>query len=73
MPVMDPVKCIQKLKTLDSDLPIVVSSGHPSRRKVVRAVKEGACCFIEKPYGLNKLAWAMHEGLKGQQCLDKYS
>ena len=64
MPTMDAAICIQKLKTLNCDLPIVVCSGYQSRRKVLRAIREGACCFIEKPYGLNKLAWAMHEGLK---------
>jgi two-component system response regulator FixJ len=50
MPGMDGVQLIQKLKSNDCALPIIVVTGHADVALAVQAMKAGAAEFVEKPF-----------------------
>ena len=49
LPGMNGLDALEKLRTLDSELPILMISGHASVGEAVRAVQSGATDFFEKP------------------------
>lgn len=55
MPKMDGMDVIEKIQVLNSDLPVVMISGHGNIDTAVEAVKKGAFDFIQKPPDLNRL------------------
>ncbi len=50
MPGMDGVQLIQRLKAMNSRLPVIIVTGHADVTVAVQAMKAGASDFIEKPY-----------------------
>ena len=55
MPKMDGMEAIERIQALNSDLPVVMISGHGNIDTAVEAVKKGAFDFIQKPPDLNRL------------------
>jgi two-component system, NtrC family, nitrogen regulation response regulator NtrX len=55
MSVMDGIATLQKMKELNSEIPIIVMSGHGTIETAVKATKLGAFDFIEKPLSLDKI------------------
>ncbi len=55
MPKMDGMEVIEKVQTLQPDLPVVMISGHGNIDTAVESVKKGAFDFISKPPDLNRL------------------
>lgn len=55
MPKMDGMEVIEKIQTLQPDLPVVMISGHGNIDTAVESVKKGAFDFIQKPPDLNRL------------------
>jgi len=49
MPGMDGIETLRRIKELDPGLPVVMMSGHATISTAIRATKEGASDFIEKP------------------------
>lgn len=56
MPVMDGEEALRRIRQIDPDVPVLVSSGYSREGKVDELLRNGACGFIEKPYDLAKLA-----------------
>lgn len=50
MPGIDGLELQQRLKTAESNLPIIFITGHGDIQMAVRAIKDGASDFIEKPF-----------------------
>jgi two-component system C4-dicarboxylate transport response regulator DctD len=50
MPEMDGMEFLERLTTLDSDLPVVLISAHGDVQMAVEAMRQGAYDFIEKPF-----------------------
>ncbi|HBR96914.1 MAG TPA: DNA-binding response regulator [Gammaproteobacteria bacterium] len=50
MPDMDGLAFLRKAATVDADIPVVLITGHGHVRMAVRAIREGAYDFIEKPF-----------------------
>lgn len=50
MPKMTGLQLQQKVATLDNDLPIVLVTGHGDVSMAVKAIRDGAYDFIEKPF-----------------------
>lgn len=50
MPGMDGLTLMARIREMDPDLPVIVITGHGDISSAVRAMREGAFDFIEKPY-----------------------
>ncbi len=55
MPEMDGIEVLEQIGNLNSDVQVVMISGHGNVDTAVKAVKMGAFDFIEKPLDLNRL------------------
>jgi DNA-binding NtrC family response regulator len=55
MPKLDGMEFLQKAAEHNSDVPIIMISGHGTIETAVEAVKKGAYDFIQKPPDLNRL------------------
>src|ERR671910_2020157 len=49
MPGMDGLEALQRIRTVNETLPVVIISGHGTVSTAVEATKAGALDFIEKP------------------------
>ncbi len=56
MPKMDGLETLRALKSLDSDLPVIIITAHSDVSGAVNAIKIGAYDFIVKPPDLDTLA-----------------
>ena len=55
MPGMDGIELLEKMGSINGDVPVVMISGHGNIDTAVEAIKKGAFDFIEKPLDLNRL------------------
>lgn len=55
MPKMDGMEVLERLNALNSDVPVIMISGHGDIETAVEAVKKGAFDYISKPLDLNRL------------------
>ncbi|HEY0060304.1 MAG TPA: sigma-54 dependent transcriptional regulator, partial [Flavisolibacter sp.] len=55
MPKLDGIEFLQKATEFNSDVPVIMISGHGNIETAVEAVKKGAYDFIQKPPDLNRL------------------
>lgn len=55
MPKIDGLEFLQKAVEVNSDVPVIMISGHGNIETAVEAVKKGAYDFIQKPPDLNRL------------------
>ncbi len=56
MPGMDGMTLLGKVHEIDSDMPVILVTGHGDVQLAVRAMREGAYDFIEKPFDAQHLA-----------------
>ncbi|NVN90692.1 MAG: sigma-54-dependent Fis family transcriptional regulator [Desulfuromonadales bacterium] len=66
MPGLDGLETLEKLKTLFSNLTVIMISGHGTIETAVRSTKLGAFDFIEKPLSLDKVLITVSNAL--QMC-----
>ena len=55
MPGLDGLEVLQKIKTMDQSISVLMMSGHGTIETAVRATKLGAYDFIEKPLSIDRL------------------
>lgn len=53
---MDGLTLMNRLHELDRDIPVILITGHGDVQLAVRAMREGAYDFVEKPFVANQLA-----------------
>jgi CheY-like chemotaxis protein len=56
MPVMDGSECFYKLKSINPQLPIVISTGYSDETQTDPLLSKGAAGLLPKPYDLAKMA-----------------
>lgn len=56
MPGMDGLTLMNRLHAIDRDVPVILVTGHGDVQLAVRAMREGAYDFIEKPFASSQLA-----------------
>lgn len=56
MPGMDGMTLMGKVRDIDPDIPVILATGHGDVQLAVRAMREGAYDFIEKPFATQHLA-----------------
>src|SRR5512136_1441133 len=67
LPKMDGLETLERVRTADADLPVVVISGHGNIETAVRAVRMGARDFVEKPLSLEKTLLVVKNALRQQR------
>src|SRR2546425_13088685 len=55
MPGMDGLEVLDRLRSMNEALPVLVISGHGSIGTAVEATKKGAFDFIEKPFASDRI------------------
>jgi DNA-binding NarL/FixJ family response regulator len=71
LPDMSGIECTIKLKTILPELQIVVLTGYPDSRNVLRALMQGASGFLIKPVTTRELLDAIADVLKGEFALSR--
>jgi len=56
MPKMSGDELFYKLREIDNSIPVLIASGYSSEGRAQALVKDGACGFIQKPFGIEELA-----------------
>ncbi len=60
---MDGIEALEKIKLENSDLPVIMISGHGNIETAVQTTRLGAFDFIEKPLSYDKIVLAINQGL----------
>ncbi len=55
MPGMDGIETLQRLREIDSEVPIYIMSGHGTIETAVKVTKLGATDFLEKPLAIDRI------------------
>ncbi|MBS1744269.1 MAG: sigma-54-dependent Fis family transcriptional regulator [Bacteroidetes bacterium] len=71
MPKLDGIEFLEKVKTINSDVPIIMISGHGNIDTAVEAVKKGAFDFISKPPDLNRLLITLRNAVEKQNLVSE--
>lgn len=61
---MDGLELLQQFRELNSDVPVVMISGHGTIETAVESVKKGAYDFIQKPLDLNRLLLTIRNAIE---------
>ena len=69
MPGMDGMALLAKLKALDPDLPVILITGHGDVAMAVKAVKEGAYDFLQKPVDEETLLGALARAVERKRLM----
>ncbi len=56
MPGMDGLSLMNRIHEIDRDIPVILITGHGDVQLAVRAMREGAYDFVEKPFSAPQLA-----------------
>jgi two-component system C4-dicarboxylate transport response regulator DctD len=56
MPGMDGMTLMGRIREIDADIPVILTTGHGDVQLAVKAMREGAYDFIEKPFDTQTLA-----------------
>ena len=67
MPGISGLETYQKLKELNPDIRVLMTSGYTNDTRVQRALAIGANAFIKKPFSLTRLSEKMNEVCSGTQ------
>jgi signal transduction histidine kinase/CheY-like chemotaxis protein len=69
MPVMDGTECFYKLRDIDPQLPIIISSGFADEAHTERLIADGASGLLPKPYDMNQMVELIQSpGPRGRQA-----
>lgn len=63
------ISILEKIKKLNSYIPVVIISGHGNIDVAVSAIKKGAYDFIEKPFQLDRLLLTVNRAIESSNLL----
>ncbi|MDO9416667.1 sigma-54-dependent transcriptional regulator [Pararhizobium sp.] len=63
MPGMDGMTLLHRIREIDSEVPVILVTGHGDVRLAVKAMHEGAYDFLEKPFAIQNLAGIIRRAL----------
>ena len=64
LPNMDGLQFLLEVQKIDQDLPVILITGHGDISIAVKAMRDGAYDFIEKPYSAERLVKTVLRGLE---------
>ena len=68
---LDGIELLKEFKDLDSNIPIIVISGHGTVDLAVKSIKNGAYDFLEKPFNSDKLIILAKRAIESSQLLSE--
>jgi len=71
LPGMDGLETLSRIRAFDTELPVIVISGHGSIETAVKAVRSGAQDFVEKPLSLEKTLLVVRNTLRQRRLEDE--
>src|ERR687883_447624 len=71
MPGMDGIEVLERLRSMNDALPVIVVSGHGTISTAVEATKKGAFDFIEKPFASDRVLVSLRNALDQRQLRDE--
>ena len=71
MPGMDGIDVLERLRSMNEALPVIVVSGHGTISTAVEATKKGAFDFIEKPFASDRVLVSLRNALDQRQLRDE--
>jgi two-component system C4-dicarboxylate transport response regulator DctD len=63
MPGMDGMTLMGRIREIDADIPVILTTGHGDVQLAVKAMREGAYDFIEKPFAAENLTTVVTRAL----------
>ncbi len=63
MPKLNGYDCYVKLKKVNPDIKVIICSGYSINGGVSKIIKKGALGFIQKPFDINELSYAVYEAM----------
>jgi CheY-like chemotaxis protein len=64
MPRMDGKEAFRRMKELDPNVRVILSSGYNEQEAIQQFIGRGLAGFIQKPYQLKTLLEALHKALR---------
>ncbi|HEX6706528.1 MAG TPA: sigma-54 dependent transcriptional regulator [Albitalea sp.] len=64
LPDMDGLEVLAQCRAFDPELPVAVMTGHADIDTAVRAIREGAYDFVEKPFGRDRLVTLVQRAVR---------
>ncbi len=71
MPKIDGMEVLERLLTLNQEIPLVMITGHGNVETAVEAIKKGAFDFIEKPLDLNRVLITIRNAINRNSLLNE--
>jgi UDP-3-O-acyl N-acetylglucosamine deacetylase len=71
LPGIDGLETLRKILAIDPLQIVIMISGHGNISTAVKALKEGAYDFLEKPLSLDKVIFVLKRGLEYRKVLDE--
>ena len=71
MPKLDGMEALERIQAMQSDLPVIMISGHGDINTAVEAVKKGAFDFIQKPTDLNRLLITIRNAMDKSSLIEE--
>jgi len=71
LPEMNGIDVLEKIKTQDKNIQVIMITGHGSVESAVRATKLGAFNFLEKPLSLEKVVLTAKNALRQKRLVEE--
>ncbi len=68
MPRMNGIELLEKIRAIDKEIPVILTTGYAELNMAVDAVNKGAFEFIIKPFNLNYLINAITKGVQHKRA-----
>jgi len=69
MPSMDGIELLEKIKTKDQDIPVLLMTAHGTVNKAVEAMQKGAYTYLLKPFDNERLVIYVHKAIATYQVV----
>jgi DNA-binding NtrC family response regulator len=67
MPDLDGLALLERIRSLDSTLPVILITAHGSERLAVRALKQGAYDYLAKPFDNDELIYSIERAAESRR------
>ncbi len=68
---LDGIEILKEFKSIDSNIPIIIISGHGTVDLAVKSIKNGAYDFLEKPFNSDKLTILTKRAIESSSLLSE--
>lgn len=69
MPKITGIELLEKIRSLDTETPVILTTGYADLNLAIDAIKKGAFEFIIKPFDFTYLVHALNKGVQHKQAL----